>query len=356
MLCAAAAAAFWFYGPGRPAAPLHATVLTSYVGVQQAPSLSPDGNQFAFAWDGDVPKGPSHIYISLIGKGTPLRLTPENQSASNPAWSPDGQSIAYLAGVSRGTQELRVMPALGGPGRRIMSGGLCAESWSPDSKWLVLCQLGTSGIFSLYAAPAAGGEPRKLLDPPGANNVSSGDTYPALSPDGRQLVFSRFLASYDSDLYVADFNDGRLAGTPRRLTHDHKSKSKPLWTNDGREIVYIAGDPTSELSIYRVRASGGDPRRIEGIGANAASLTLAPNSNRLLYSTVSVNYDIHRLDLTAADSKPERFLSSTRFEGSPSYSRRRQRLAFDFLFVGHRGQSQMVAGRPVHRLRRAPRR
>jgi hypothetical protein len=85
VLCLAAIAAFWFFGPGRQAAPLRATVLTSFVGTQLDPSLSPDGNQFAFAWDGDVSKGPTHVFISLVGKGTPLRLTPENESALYPS-------------------------------------------------------------------------------------------------------------------------------------------------------------------------------------------------------------------------------------------------------------------------------
>ena len=65
----------WLLQPSAP--PLHATVLTSFVGFHGYPSLSPDGNQFAFTWDGDVPKGPPHVYVSLVSKGTPLRLTPE---------------------------------------------------------------------------------------------------------------------------------------------------------------------------------------------------------------------------------------------------------------------------------------
>ncbi len=330
-LCLAAIAGLWWVGPGRPVAPLRASVLTSFVGTQFAPSLSPDGNQFAFAWDGDVPKGPTHLYISLVGKGTPLRLSPENENASSPAWSPDGQSIAYLSGTPglQQQRELRIMPALGGQSRKVASGTLLVPRWSPDSRWLLWDEFGKSGISSLQVAPASGGESHKLLEPPGGD-AYGGDMYPALSPDGRQLVFSRFLATYDSDLFLADFdsNAGRLVGAPRRLTHDHQAKSSPLWTGDGKEIVYIAGESTSELSIYRVRASGGAPRPIEGIGANASFLTLAPKNNRLLYSTLSTNYDIHRIDLTAVDAKPERFLSSTRYEGSPSYSPDAKRIAF----------------------------
>jgi eukaryotic-like serine/threonine-protein kinase len=327
LLGAAAVAGFWFLGPGRPAAPLHAAVLTSFVGSQFAPSLSPDGNQFAFAWDGDVPQGPPHVYISLVGKGTPLRLTPENEVGTNPAWSPDGQSIAFFRGQPRSLDwELHVMPALGGPSRKIASVKVSGIlSWSPDGKWLLWKEFQDPPRSSLRVAAASGGGARNLLDsPPGAY----GDRDPSLSPDGRQLVFSRNKATFDGDLYLADFQDGRSTGKPRQLTHDHTTKWNPLWSKDGKEIVYIAGEFYSELSIYRVRASGGEPRRIEGIGANANYLTMARTSDRLIYSTQSINYDIHRLDLTAADAKPERFLSSTRYEGSPSYSPDRKRIAF----------------------------
>ena len=336
VLLAAAIAAFWFFGPGRAAAPLHASVLTSFVGYQGQPSLSPDGNQFAFTWDGDVPDGPLHVYISLVGKGTPLRLTPENEHDSGPSWSPDGQSIAFLRRQAGSPWfELHVMPALGGPSRGIargliprgMANAAVAPCWSPDAKWLLWSQQAepNSLTTSIHAAPAGGGETHKLLDPP---SDGRGDINPAVSPDGRELVFSRCVDSFDCDLYLAGFQDGRLTGTPRQLTHDHKQNRSPRWANDGKEIVYIAGEPTSEVSIYRVRASGGEPRRIEGIRANAASLTLAAKGNRLIYSTVSINYDIRRVDLNAADAKPERFLSSTRYEDGPSYSSEGRRIAF----------------------------
>ena len=71
------------------------------------------------------------------------------------------------------------------------------------------------------------------------------------------------------------------------------------------------------------------PRRIEGIGANAfGRLTLAPKGNRLVYSTVYVNYDIYRLDLRTPDAKAQRFLASTRYDGSPAYSPDGKRIAF----------------------------
>jgi Tol biopolymer transport system component/DNA-binding winged helix-turn-helix (wHTH) protein len=326
------------------AQPLHARVLTSFVGVQGQPSLSPNGDQFAFAWDGDVPNGPLHVYISLIGKGTPLRLTPENEEGWGPSWSPDGQSIAFRR-FRTGTQvaksrlnsglrlsqesELLVIPALGGPSHRIASGTMSeVASWSPDAKWLLWSQRAPDSYRQfILAAPAGGGGARKLLDPPPNGEGNTGDFDPAVSPDGHGLVWSRCVDDFDCDLYLAGFQEGRLTGTLRQLTHDHKQKRNPHWSNDGEEIVYIGGEAYSELLMYRVPAAGGQPHRIEGL-ANANYLNLVAKSNRLIYSTRSVNFDIRRLDLNAVAAKPERFLASTRYEVSPSYSPDGKRIAF----------------------------
>jgi serine/threonine protein kinase/WD40 repeat protein len=327
-----------------PAPPLQATVLTSFVGFQGEPSLSPDGSQFAFTWDGDVPNGPKHVYISLVGKGAPLRLTPENEDASGPSWSPDGQSIAFLRGrMGSREAELLVMPALGGTSRRVATGLIrrgpavtdIYPSWSPDAKWLLWSQFKslTSSQHFIHAAPAAGGEKHQLLDATSGTGMRGHSQ--AISPDGRELVWIRCEFS-DCDLYLAGIQDGESTGTIRQLTHDHKGKRSPLWTNDGKEIVYLAGDATSEISMYRVRVSGGEPRRIVGIGADAVHLNLAAKRNRMLYSIASVNYDIRRFDLNAAEPKPERFLSSTRYEGSPSYSPDGKRIAFSSNRVGVR--------------------
>jgi Tol biopolymer transport system component len=217
------------------------------------------------------------------------------------------------------------MSALGGPSRRISTGPAVAVCWSPDGEWLLWGRPENSARSSVRIAPAGGGEERKLLDPP----ISGfGDFEPAVSPDGREVVWNRCEDGYNCALYLSGFQDGRLTGKPRQITQDRGRKAYPVWTHDGKEILYIGGHRTSEVSIYRMRSSGGEPRRIEGIGANASCLTLAAKSNRLLYSTLSINYDIQRADLNAADTIPQRFISSTRYEGNASYSPDGKRIAF----------------------------
>ena len=327
LLAALAAASIVIFRPPSVAPALQARVLTSFVGTHDSPSLSPDGNQFAFAWDGDVPKGKRHIYISLVGKGTPLRLTPENEEALAPSWSPDGQSIAFVRQPDdAGHGELAVIPALGGAPHKVTQGYLANASWSPDSKWLVWSEQEGSGFFSLRIAPSVGGEPRKLFDHALAGK---GDADASFSPDGRQIVFSHISADFDVDLFLATFHDGRGEGSPRQLTHDHHSKYNPLWTKDGKQIIFLEGEPESQVVVRRVPVSGGEPSTIEGIGDNATSFTLSTTRNRLLYSTESINYDIRRLDMRArGENEAKRFLSSTRYEVSPAYSPNGKRIAF----------------------------
>jgi eukaryotic-like serine/threonine-protein kinase len=337
----AAAVAFRMLAPAgeTPALALHARVLTSFVGYQGEPSLSPDGNQFAFSWDRDVPDGPPHVYISLISNVAPLRLTPESDTSWGPAWSPDGQSIAYVSSRPGAEPEILVMPALGGTGRKIASGGLIAwrsrssstaigPSWSPDAKWMLWSKLTTPGSSANFvqAAPAGGGEAHELVDPATSGAMLRGHR-PVISPDGREMVWERCDGN-DCDLYLVGVQDGRATGVIRKLTHDHATKRSAVWTVDGKEVVYLAGDISSEVSMYRVSASGGEPRRINGIGANGTWMSLAAKGGRLAYSTVTINYDIHRLDLKSADAKPERFLSSTRYDAYPVYSPDGKRIAF----------------------------
>jgi Tol biopolymer transport system component len=233
LLVAALIAAIFYFQSQRAASPLRARVLTSFVGLHGDPSLSPDGNQFAFAWDGDVPHGKNHVYISLVGKGTPLRLSPEDDSADGPSWSPDGQSIAFQHRPGKSeTSDIAVMPALGGPAHRVAHGIFPSDPrWSPDGKFLVFAQRDGSGFSSIYVAAAAGGDPRRLIDPPASGKA---DAEPSISPDGRQLVFSRINGDFDTDLYLADFHEGQSTGPPRRLTNDHRPKFSPIWANDGQ--------------------------------------------------------------------------------------------------------------------------
>ena len=75
--------------------------LTTFLGAETYPTLSPDGSQVAFTWSG--PKQDNDdIYVQLIGSGDPFQLTRDPAGDYSPAWSPDGLSIAFLRGQRTG--------------------------------------------------------------------------------------------------------------------------------------------------------------------------------------------------------------------------------------------------------------
>src|SRR5215471_1195620 len=118
---AALGAALLFLLPGETRAPLTEVPLTAYNGFLADPALSPDGSQFAFAWDHGEDNALPQLYISMVGRGTPLQLTNTPGAAARaPAWSPDGRMIAYLRVIpGKSRSDLMVMPALGEPKQRI---------------------------------------------------------------------------------------------------------------------------------------------------------------------------------------------------------------------------------------------
>src|SRR5215510_1651858 len=113
---------------------------TSFTGREDHAAFSPDGNQIAFAWNGD--KGDnSDIYVKSINGDRPLRITSDPAIDIRPTWSPDGQRIAFLRFLPTEYKfRVFVASALGtAPERMLFS--LDSEqpvtlSWSPDGKFI----------------------------------------------------------------------------------------------------------------------------------------------------------------------------------------------------------------------------
>src|SRR6478752_561145 len=113
--------ALWFARSGvkTPESLLTAVPLTTYPGFQTEPSFSPEGSQIAFSWDGPRQDN-QDIYVKVVGTaGAPLRLTTDPARDYSPAWSPDGRFIAFLRRLSQEKSALLVIPALGGPERKV---------------------------------------------------------------------------------------------------------------------------------------------------------------------------------------------------------------------------------------------
>ena len=76
--------------------------------------------------------------------------------------------------------------------------------------------------------------------------------YPAISPDGRQIVFS-----YKGDLFTVNSQGGQA----RQLTTNAAYDAYPVWSPDGQQIAF-ASDREGSMDVYVMPAAGGTPRRL----------------------------------------------------------------------------------------------
>jgi Tol biopolymer transport system component/DNA-binding winged helix-turn-helix (wHTH) protein len=326
-------AAFWFHGHTQPELTLKAVPFTSYPGYESSPSLSPDGNQVAFSWNGD--KGDNYdIYVKLFGSDQPLRLTTDPAQDLTPSWSPDGRSIAFVREEpADGNGTIMTVPALGGGEREVAKTGrrgVAVEGWSPDGRWL-LVSMKADGLFLVSTE---NGEKRRMTSCQQCDG-GPGDIYAGISPDARSLAFfSRRTLSTGNvaigDIYTLPLTpDLRPAGEPARLTWDNAYVGGIAWTADSRELVFSSGRGDSP-GLWRIAVSGsGKPSRL-AFGENASSLAVSGRAKRLLYEQrIPADTNIWRLDLSSPTTQPTLLIASTRLDFCPRYSPDGSRIAFN---------------------------
>ena len=221
------------------------SAVTTYPGDESQPSLSPDGQQVAFSWEGESGSN-RDIYITSMSHHYPRRLTTDGAEDVYPAWSPDGKQIAFVRHYGSSQAEIILISALGGKERRIkqirlgswLTGRILA--WSADAQWLCFTnEVGTSGNHALFLLSLESGIVRQF-SPEQDNGV--GDSSPAFSPDGRWLAFSRYYFPYASTLLLQRLSpDLRPEGPPLTVKKAGINPKAPVWTKDGRRVLFLDG-------------------------------------------------------------------------------------------------------------------
>ena len=311
--------------------PPKVTPFTTFSGREQQPSFSPDGNQIAYAATGD--KGDNFdIYIKLVNsEAPPLRLTTNPADDIYPAWSPDGQVIAFVRHV--GPQiTIYTISVLGGTERKLYSGTSAfyslyefgnALSWSPDGKYLAFSgQPSADEPNNIFLLSLDTLEAHPITKPP---EGFLGDSTPAFSPDGKLLAFVRGASSRDVEVYVMPAGGGE----PKRLTFDNRSGRSLAWTADSKWIVFSSWF-YGGLKLFKVEAAGGTPQQLDVGTEFASTLAISRRGDRLAYSQDIRDTNIWRIDLngSTAIKAHTRIISSTRQDYSPQYSADSKKIAF----------------------------
>jgi DNA-binding winged helix-turn-helix (wHTH) protein len=135
--------------------------VTALPGLEQFPSISPDGNFVVFSWNGTNPAAAPDLWIKAIDGDVMRRLTETPAAEVYPAWSPDGRDIAFV----RGSAGVFIVSALGGPERHVFSSGL-SVGWTPDGRSLLVRDRTNEGPHGILRIELTNGARHQVTQAP----------------------------------------------------------------------------------------------------------------------------------------------------------------------------------------------
>lgn len=267
--------------------------ITAAVGVEAYPTWSPDGSRIAYAalaggdnWD---------VWVGQVSGGPAVNLTSKHDDADlHPGWSPDGSEIAFSS--SRDGGGCFVMPALGGPPRKVMASALPAErlhpAWSPDGRELA-CVWGDSFIRITRLDSGA----FRDLAVPGF----PGDVYDlSWSPDGSFFALVE-AASYKAPvtrLWLMRTTDGEATA----LSDGSTNLWGPSFHSDGSLYYVSNAGGAMDLWRQRLRKNGnpdGPPDAVTvALGLHSRAV-FSPDGSKLAYAKGRLVSNIWRLPVLA---------------------------------------------------------
>ena len=216
------------------------------------PAQSPDGTRIAFTSNRDFNL---EIYVMDADGGAPRNLTLHEAWDEDPAWSPDGQRIAFTSDRNGDVEEfggrfntdIFVMNADGSGVEQVtiadpLSRSASQPAWSPDGSSIAFGRSG-GGIYVLELSSRE------------AWNLTDAGWAPSWSPDGRWIAYMRTVEFEESHVWKIP----AAGGEPTQLTLGRFFRRSPTWSPDGARIVFAREDRVEGVAydLYVIPAEGG---------------------------------------------------------------------------------------------------
>jgi TolB protein len=227
--------------------------------------------------DRETEARPYQLVVSDYDGENPFRLLSSNEPLMSPAWSPDGEKIAYVS-----------------------------------------FENGRSQIFiqDIYTTQRI-----KVTDFPGINGA------PQFSPDGKKLAM---VLSKDGnpEIYVMDLTTRKL----ERITRHRAIDTEPAWTPDGQALIF-SSERGGKPQIYRVNLANKRIKRLTFDGEMNLGGAISPDGKELIVvNRTQGNYHIARQNL---EDGAMQVLTKTYLDESPSLAPNGSMIIYSALHEGN---------------------
>lgn len=249
--------------------------------------------------EGAAPKQRYKLIVSDYDGENQQIITSSDEPLMSPAWSPDGQSLAYVSFENKASaifvQTLRTGERTRVSARAGING---APAWSPDGKTMALTLSRKDGDVDVYTLGLSSQQLTRMTFDPGI------DTEPSWSSDGRKLYFMSDRAG-GPQIYEIDVANPQRA---TRISFEGNYNARPRVSPDGKQLAVVHLDRGNyRIAIIDLASKG---LQVLSEGRQDESPSFAPNGAVLIYATQEKGRGV--LATVSTDGRTaERFTNTT---------------------------------------------
>lgn len=290
------------------------SILLSGNGNLQDPAISLDGKMLAYV---KKEGGRDQIQVRRINGGQPLTLFNDAAREAEPAFSPDGERIAFTRYVAPGESQICTGSVFGGDFTPVIDGGR-EPAWSRGGKRLAFILDRPGQPQKLAIAGADGSNLRTVLV---ADSRYPFLHAPSWSPDGVSLAVERSMGGVTGEILLESIKGG--SGKTLSVVSANVSVHHPVFTPDGKGLIYSSNRAGAWNIWYRSLKDNSVTQLTRGPGpeqwpsvSGAGRVVFIENTtqDRLLITALSA----HASEITSR--APRVILSHSPYLWAPSIS------------------------------------